>query len=316
MSVAEQIDLFGEVPPTLRPIPVSSQGSKKTAVLIPFSSKEPEPEPDRKFDFAWCWAELLHLEQQHAGIASKMSGVWRETLGPETVSRHTYSSSYTRPPLKEGEWDDGIKSAMHKHLESMLEHMVYVAEREFGVPGAPLTISKADLHKEFYKYHSDVQKFDPQGAWRYLEKKYGGAEGKLLAYRQHADELAKRLSIHYQQPEWKHGMMVISDRVFHEDDFRGNWKLSYNYEREVYETLKELMVFFEWNKQAERVPQIREAQDFLCTPGYRLKSRRKLDVCPGLEIVTYKEKYEYWFDADTAQRLQVYLSTYASPNER
>jgi hypothetical protein len=211
-----------------------------------------------------------------------------------------------------------------------IKALVRKAEREFAPEGGTLKIDEYEALKATNQYDweeryrrstwrkkDDVPKLelDLDAVWLHLENTYGGDAGVTAGLRQQAANL---LSVfHFDQAETIRrtaSSVNVDLRIWAEKkDYgqnKGMLEPSYHSGDTRLKAFSSLRCFAKWAELFDLANRLNPEFHDMANYGFCYSSREKRSF-PGLEIVMYKERWEWRFSHEVAEKLMLFLGEYA-----
>lgn len=214
--------------------------------------------------------------------------------------------------------------------QKAVNSLVCRAERQFAPSGGTLSISRSEVLEatgqddwdEDYRRHRYIEKKDVKvpvdldKIWAYLEKKYGGDGGKIAGFRQMAEIVIDAFRLRDKDAVNRtSSAVVISRRVWGEKKEygpnRGLYELHYNYRDSMNTLFRALMCFAEEAELDALAIALQPSRHQITGYDFAYAPRNKVTF-PGLDIVMFKEKWEFRFSHDVAEKLLVFIGEYGS----
>lgn len=233
--------------------------------------------------------------------------------------------------------EDVRMTDISKIASSAVNQLVYRAQREFAPSGGSLKIEtyevleatgQGDWERKFHdaswrnreKTEKPITDFlDLNKIWEYLEKTYGGDAGKRLGLTQQANVIIDAFNLN-REPEQKRSSSHVSifKRVYSEkQDYgqdKGRYRLHYNYNQSMSQLFLALVCFAEHAELDALSIAIHPNRHELGSYGYTFDLRSKVNF-PGLTIVHYKEKWEFQWSHEAAEKLMLFLGEFGQSSE-
>jgi hypothetical protein len=210
--------------------------------------------------------------------------------------------------------------AMVKTIQRICNRLIGMAERHFGPPGGHLEIDRNEVLREFNveRHHRDwtkeaLEAFEPSAVWAWLENRYGGDSGAILANKQ----LAQRLRSHFgkslgREVVMKAGFVVLTTSIWTDRGYLGVVELGYSTGQSLRNALRDLADLALHFGRARLAANLGEHANWR-TANRRIISREKFGLGEsGMEmiIITYQSQIEFRLHPDFAQQMQVFLATH------
>lgn len=217
------------------------------------------------------------------------------------------------------------------HIASRaIKALVSKAERQFAPEGGSLKIDEYEALKATNQYDWDERyrrlhwrqkegepklELDLDALWRYLEDTYGGDAGVTAGLRQQAAELMKVFHFGSEETIRRTANSVNVDlRVWGEKkDYgqnKGQLEASYHSSETRLKAFTSLRCFAKWAELYDLANRLNPQFHDLANYGFCYSSREKRSF-PGLDIVMYKERWEWRFSHEVAEKLMLFLGEYA-----
>ena len=258
--------------------------------------------PDKIVELENIWTEFKTSMLAHALTMQCLQTRNLKAIG--RTADEAYLSCVTFDQYKH---DDSIK----KTARSLFNRIIHMAERQFGLPSAPLEINVSQVRSRVFGEDDKeiADKFSPTALWSDLEINYGGNSGQALAYQQTAAKLVTSFQLEKQPPlKIKAGMVVLNKSVWTTKTYRGTNELSHSGAESIsalFSALASVAESFEdvvlkWDLQNEASKWHRERA---------MVSREKRVLDNGkLEYTTFLNYFEFRLSMELAERLQEFLT--------
>lgn len=223
---------------------------------------------------------------------------------------------------------DGIEEI----AKQAISYMIHEAQKRFSNQYTTLSIATSDVleatgqanWREAYQHatsrprHNEPPRavhevpVDLDKIWAYLEETYGGEAGQTALYKQLVPLLINRLHLNAKDMRRTAKAVIAYQSVRSSPASFGSKTGPYKiYERrDVNEVFDALRHAFEWvGLDALSIalkPDRHKIGDF----NFKYDLRDKFSF-PGLDIVTFKDSWDYKFDPKVAEKLQLFLGTFA-----
>lgn len=221
---------------------------------------------------------------------------------------------------EEKRWSSKLPDHQHKELTdfhgNLVNTLCWRAEAEFAAPGSKLSVDREEV-KELPV--AQIESFDLVALWRFLKRKYDSDTGKEASYRlaamelRHAQELSP-FNRNQQSTEAKTvgGRFVLTINIY------GDWSYSYTTKETLAKFILALKCVAVWANIWQTEDE--EAIDSLL---YRIRENRANDPRPLgrmeqwrlLTVQAYKQKFDFRLVPTLAEQIQVFLQTYAQPQD-
>jgi hypothetical protein len=224
------------------------------------------------------------------------------------------------------------REAVRKMAENVVALLCREGEQAFKAPGARLDIPEAPLRdkhipgdegerlafleagisEQIELLDGYLAGFDPCAVWAGIEAEYGGDKGKEEAYRQTAQALLSELDLNPGQPvEFKSGHLFAGIHVALSDYSHNKNELAWGSDGNVVRLHLALASFATWAEFHIMAAQLR--QSAYAWRNRKVQSREKFRYGNEnyVELVTYKNRFEYRFPMSVAEQLQVFIASYA-----
>lgn len=205
-----------------------------------------------------------------------------------------------------------------KAAQYLFNTLVRKAEKDFGPPGAALTIDKLEVEKHFKLREAEYfETLDLIAVWQHLTDEYG-LQGVDLAYTQAADQIVKHFLIRADQPIKTVSGQIVLERVvwidgFDKKHFKRN-NLSHGSREEVFKLCHDLAAFAIWAGDPLLAEELKRFGAHTCNNA-TLDSRARYPLgspkCPSVTIVKFTTRFEFRFSAELGLKLQEFLGLYA-----
>ena len=207
---------------------------------------------------------------------------------------------------------------IREQAEKILERLVWLAEKVFGPAGTRLEISLREV-KECFPADPNQGEFDPGAVWEYLEQTYSGQSGEELAWRQVAGELARRFGLNQEdrKVEVKAGAVVLRQHISLDSldkKYSNQNKLSIYSREAVRELVLPFIGFARWAELNALATDLNHFAQHWWDWGTKVESRKRFELGNEKEVlvVTFNTHFEYRLRMDVAEKLQIFIGTYAT----
>lgn len=239
-----------------------------------------------------------------------------------TLENQLFGTSLTERPSTQ---------CISKVGDAAVKALISKAERMFAPPGGRLSISEFQCLKaigqgnwaeNYRKLRYEKDKVDtPIGLdldalWAHLETAYGGDAGKNAGYRQQAAVIVDAFSLE-NDGVVKRGASPISlfKRMYSEkQDYgshKGKYQAHYSYRESLGKLNQALLCFAEWAELLELSIDLQPTRHDLCEYGMYYSPRESRNFS-GLDVVMFKEKWEFKFSHDVAEKLMLFLGEFSA----
>lgn len=231
--------------------------------------------------------------------------------------------------------DVGMKSITDIGKKA-IRALIRKAQSQFAPPGGTLEINEYDVLEATGQsgWERDYQdrrwrdrtgdeevklKLDLDKLWLHLESTYGGDSGKVLGLKQQAQVIVSELGLKH-RPEMKRTSSYVAcfRRTYSEKQDYGSHKGMYHagfHSRETIAALcRGLQCFAEWAELDGLSISLSSARNLLGDYNHYYNLRDKVSF-PGLEIVFFKDKWEWRFSHDVAEKLMLFLGEFADMSD-
>jgi hypothetical protein len=253
------------------------------AAAAPAPEPDPEPAPKSLNDI---FSAYLRFEDDLGALCAAQGSIQKLLFGADWS------------PIVDSPSTMGI----YRLAESAITNMVRLAQNRFAPPGIALEINQHDALKavgmdrwreEYDRINrrSDstvIPPVDLDKLWAHLEATYGGDAGIELSHRQN-------------------GQTII--RVKEYGSNSGRYEPHYSYRECLLKLFKALASAFEWAEMDQLSIELAPARHQICDYDFSYKPRERVTFT-GLEVVFFKEKFEFKFSHQAAEKLMLYLGTY------
>jgi hypothetical protein len=223
--------------------------------------------------------------------------------------------------LREAKVD--VAKQIEKIAGEMIERMIWLAQDLFAPEGAALKIDESSVKKACgYLKHDydfsnkiDWSEFNPSKVWDHLVRTYGGEKGEEEGHRQTAAAIVKEFYIRPGKPIKTVGGRMVLDITVYIDSIHKKYsktnQLDYGCIEHIAKALMALRGFAVWAGLDDLAASLSSVQ-------YSIADHRNKDIVSrasyggyGIRVITYLNKYEFQFDPQVAELLQVFLGSYA-----
>lgn len=296
------LDLFGDAEAT-------ADGSPSQPAAIAGTEDVPV-EATVGAQYSKIWLSYCQAFDAYMAELARLAAVERSFAPCES-----YMAAVEVPPL----WKR--KDAKKKFADGIRQRLVRIAEQRFAPEGVQLSIDAEAVRERFpiefdNDRHGDLDQrhrieFDPAACWQYLEDTYGGNAGVELAWSQAARALVSAFHLDRQE-EIKRvsGRVVIEKRVWTEKYGRGP-ELCCSSATSLREALLSIQQFAEWAGFADLSAGAYRAAGSWGRGSSRVTSREVVPLGDGCDFVTYLTSFHFRFAGPVAERMQIFVSTYA-----
>lgn len=149
--------------------------------------------------------------------------------------------------------------------------------------------------------------------WEYLEGTYGGEAGQIALYKQLAPMLISRLHLNDKDMRRTASAVIAYQNVRTSPASFGSKTGPYTlYERrDVNEVFDALSHVFEWSGLDALSLALKPVRHQIGEHGFRFDSRDKFSF-PGLDIVAFRDSWDWKFGHEPATKLQLFLGTFGT----
>lgn len=210
-----------------------------------------------------------------------------------------------------------------------VERLITLAEHRFAPASSTLSIDRYEVLKatgqsewdrDFHRRHWEKKEVvtvpvDLDVLWKYLEKTYGGDAGANASYRQQAKiiidcfQLGKDDSIKRTASSVSLSMRVYSQKKDYGQN-NGKYEVG-SYSNDLCKRFMALSCIFEWCGLDELALALRVTHHPMAGYSFGFAAREKHSF-PGLDVVTFKDKWEFKVRHDVAEALQRFLGEFGS----
>lgn len=268
----------------------------------------------------------LNFEQPQGNPGQVYAVLWREMLAKtreyrkvlDDLLRREHEAFGMEPYLRSfpGEYDFKAKDLLEKAAQSIARRLASNAEERFAPSGASLDIPSEDLWdrlpkklNQYERSELDVDAFDPEAIWAWLEQTYGGDAGESEAYRQTAQKIVDLFRLNHNPVEHKAGCVVLNLRVWEDSIFTG--RLSADSRDRWMQACQTISEFAGWaGLQSLRT----DLTGFRRFHGFddRVESRTRYAFGnSAITLITYKNRFELRLKPDVAAKLQEFIGAYS-----
>jgi hypothetical protein len=277
-------------------------------------------------------ALMSYSKTKYAEFTDNISAAWLSYLSSlrtnsQDLNRlsHVLSSSIDNDDaLFSSSDDDGpnMKKA-HETATFVIRNLVRHAAHAFTAPGcAPIAIDPEKWVEKYLhrvSFHSDWEEyeaFSAKAVWAALEDQYGGDKGATVTFSAAARGIVSKFGLHREQEtKTRPGCHVLNARVWADDFDRKNYNktvLSYTSRDEIEKLYTNLATFARWAGEEKQGGQIDEAKSAMSLSRGKFESRERVMLCDSIQVVCYLSRFEYLIRDAMADKLKVFVSTYAS----
>lgn len=256
---------------------------------------------------------------RYAQAMKRLGAVINEQI---TLENQLFGKSLTKQPDTQ---------CISKVGDLAVEALISKAEKMFAPPGGRLSISESECLKaigqgkwaenyrelRYRKDHADTPiGLDLEALWAHLETTYGGDAGKNAGYRQEAAVIVDAFSLD-RDGVVKRGASSVSlfKRIYAEkQDFgqaKGKYQAGYSYRESLAKLNRALICFAEWAELHELSIDLIPSRHDLCD-YHMCYSPRESRNFAGLDVVMFKEKWEFKFSHDVAEKLMLFLGEFSA----
>lgn len=220
------------------------------------------------------------------------------------------------------------EQGVYSIAESAIKALICRAERQFAPSGGTLDINqgqalKATGQQNWNEYwhrsrHREEPKIpvDLDKLWAYLEKTYGGDGGKNEGYRQLAAKIINFFNLERNAHVSRTNSGVTLSRMIYSEkktfgSNSGQFEVSYSYSSDIRELFSNLSCFAEYAGLDAFAIAIHPSRHTLGDYGRGFTTREK-ESFPGLDVIQYKEKWDFRFSHDVAEKLMVFLGEFGA----
>lgn len=209
-----------------------------------------------------------------------------------------------------------------------LSALVYRAEQAFAPSGGKLSIDPYEVTKQTDQYdweekfcrtwrdgdHRSTQPLDLDAVWKYLEETYGGDAGIKAGYKQQASFLIKELNLGSKDGMKRTSSAVIAVRRLYSEKAtyganKGMFEVHYGSRESLNNLFCAIACFAEWAELDSLAIAAHPCRHPIGNYHFAFESRDKHSF-PGLEVVFFKERMEFRFSHDVADKLRLFLGSF------
>lgn len=200
--------------------------------------------------------------------------------------------------------------------ERIFDRLIRTAELQFAPAGGKLSIDNAKVRKIVdLRSEEDWLNLNPEKVWNYLESTYGQGAGEEEGWRQQAKELVSVFNLdcadHIRMIGGK-TVLSLSVYIDHIDKkFFNRVNISSSSAQKLYKALVNLMSFAAWAGLNDLAQDLQSMQ-CLADSHRPLKSRASYGG-NGVKVVTFQNNFEFHFEKNVAEQLQIFVSIYGQP---
>lgn len=214
-----------------------------------------------------------------------------------------------------------VEKWKRKAAERVMRRLVVHAQEVFAPGGAGLTIDENPVQERFpIDRDGDLSKFNPAAIWDYLEENYGGKAGQNHAWSQAAETIFKELSLERADKVQRKGEYLVIDRsVYTSKRYSGGMELGHHTADGMRKLFEALVAFASWaDKSVLRADLYQFRMQKLAAWEPPVVSRERFGFGVNsldMVLITYFNRFEYRFRQPIAEKLQIFLATFRTPQE-
>lgn len=277
--------------------------------LVAYTSPAPTVEAPPKLND--LFAHFLKYKERIESLASHQASIENDLLG----------QSYTRTPNTD---------SLRDLANSALRTLIHRAEQSFAPSGGKLSIDSSEVLEETNQSdwerkfsdtwrngdHQSTQPLDLDAIWKFLEESYGGEAGIKAGYRQQAVLLVKQLNLASSEGMKRTASSVIAVRRLYSEkkDWgpdKGKYEIHHGSRGDLNLLWCAISCFAEWADLDALAIAIHPCRHLLGDYNYAFQSRDKHQF-PGLEVVMFKDRMEFRFSHEVAEKLKLFLGSFAT----
>lgn len=217
--------------------------------------------------------------------------------------------------------------------KSALQCLIYKAEQAFAPSGGKLSISLNRMLEEtgledwddnyrtrVYRRGDGKEKvpmeLDLDKLWAHIEKTYGGEAGEIEGYRQQAAKLIKRFRLE-DNPEVRRTSsgVILTARIYSQiKDYgsnKGLYEVYHGYQENIRDIMGSLRCFAEKEGLDALAIALQPSHTGMENWDFAFALRQKSSF-PGLDISHFKEKWEFKFAHEVAEKLMLFIGEFGS----
>jgi hypothetical protein len=309
---ADQFSREFDLADLLATVPAAASRALPKAVFVAAERVvEPEPElaPKSRNDI---FTSYLQFEQDLGNLCAAQGAMQKLLFGEDW-------STIVDSPSTQG---------IYRVADSAISNLIRLAQQRFATSGVTLDISQSealeavgmDRWRDEYdrrNRRSDTTVIPPvdlDKLWAHLEAKYGGEAGIETSHRQNAKFIISELRLNG-DTEMKRTASSVScfRRLWaSKKDFGpnvGRYDFGYNSRDDLFKLFKGLACAFEWAEMDQLSIELAPARHSICDYDFTFKPRERVSFT-GLDIIFFKEQFEFKWSFQAAEKLMLYLGTY------
>jgi len=290
---------------------LASARSRVASPTAPAAAPEPEhePQPTSRNDIFTAYLKFEH----DLGELCAAQGTMQKLLFGEDWW-----------PIVDSPSTQGI----YRVTETAISNLIRLAQQRFATSGVTLDINQCEaleaVGMERWRDEYDrrnrrsdtiiIPPVDLDKLWAHLEATYGGEAGIETSHRQNAHLIIKELRLDG-ETEMKRTASSVScfRRLWAtKKDYGpnvGRYDFGYSSRDDLLKLFKGLACAFEWAGMDQLSIELAPARHQICAYDFTFKPRERVSFT-GLEIIFFKEQFEFKFSLMAAEKLMLYLGTY------
>jgi hypothetical protein len=226
--------------------------------------------------------------------------------------------------------DSPSTQGIYRVAETSISNLVRLAQQRFAPSGASLEINQQEAleavgmsrwRDEYDRRNrrsetTVIPPVDLDKLWRHLEATYGGAAGVETSHRQNARNIIKELNLDGDKEMKRTSSSVSCFRRLWatKKDYGpnvGRYDFGYSSRDFLVKLFQGLACAFELAEMDQLSIELAPARHRICDYDFTFKPRERVSFT-GLDIVFFKEQIEFKFSHLAAEKLMLYLGTYAA----
>lgn len=200
---------------------------------------------------------------------------------------------------------------------NIVTRLIWRAEKTFSPRGGRLSIDKMEVYEACSLEDSaGWLNLDPEKVWAHLEATYGGDKGQEQSWQQQAAILIDSFNLKRQDAiQSKGGKTILNLHIYTEKSYRGKVMFHHGSAEDVAKTFQALRCFALWADREGLAAAMYNACRVLGDYHHEITSRATYGGF-GCQITTFYKNFEFKFDAALAEQLQIFISTFGTPEQR
>jgi hypothetical protein len=207
--------------------------------------------------------------------------------------------------------------------KSILHYLVNRAARVFTARGCvPIDISgkawEIEHLGDLYGHSDweDIEAFSPIAIWETLESQYGGEKGETRTYSRAACEIVREFGLHRNhETKTRGGCHILNASVWVDALDKKFWNktaLSTHSRNKIEMLCTNLATFARWAGESDQASQLDNASSHFASTRGAFESRERRTLSAAIQVVCYQYRFEFVIRDSLAEKLQVFVSTFAS----